>query len=153
MVYCTEKAIWEDPSNIEPAETCSGYMDKVKMYQRIIEQCYNKKECTISTLDWYKPETPASIRELKDDKNICNSHAQVYLQMPCLIPEDQTTDRRIFGLFAGCTVCFIYLFTVVYFDYVMTVQKNLYVDWDVKTITAGDYSTEHDIDNAAYLRW
>ena len=35
----------------------------------------------------------------------------------------------------------------------MTVQKNLYVDWDVKTITAGDYSTEHDIDNAAYLRW
>ena len=37
MVYCTEKAIWADSSNIEPEKTCSGYMDKVKMYQRIIE--------------------------------------------------------------------------------------------------------------------
>lgn len=35
----------------------------------------------------------------------------------------------------------------------MTVQKNLYVDWDVKTITAGDYSTEHNIDSEAYERW
>lgn len=77
----------------------------------------------------------------------------MYLQMPCLIPEDMKIDRQIFGLFAGCVVCFIYLFTIVYFDYVMTVQKNLYVDWDVKTITAGDYSTEHDINREAYIRW
>ena len=62
-------------------------------------------------------------------------------------------DRKAFGLFCGSMICFIYLFTVVYFDYVMTVQKNLYVDWDVKTITAGDYSTEHQIDKEAYERW
>ena len=41
-VYCTEKAIWSDDNNIEPAKTCSDYMDFKKMYQRIIEQCYNK---------------------------------------------------------------------------------------------------------------
>jgi len=32
MVYCTEKAIWSDASNIEPKKTCSSYMDKTKMY-------------------------------------------------------------------------------------------------------------------------
>jgi hypothetical protein len=38
-------------------------------------------------------------------------------------------------------------------DYIKQVQKNKYVDWDVQTITAGDYSTVHDIDAAAYERW
>ena len=149
-VYCTEKAIWADPENIEPANTCTSYMDKVKMYQRIIEQCYNKTACTINTQDWYH-SSQAGIVEKKD--SICGKDAVLFLQMPCLIPEDQNIDRKVFGLFCACTICFIYLFVNVYLDYMWTVQRNLYVDWDVKTITAGDYSTEHDIDNEAYLRW
>jgi hypothetical protein len=28
-----------------------------------------------------------------------------------------------------------------------------YVDWDVKTITAGDYSVEFDIGKKTYDRW
>lgn len=28
-----------------------------------------------------------------------------------------------------------------------------YVDWDVKTITAGDYSVEFDIKKKTYERW
>ena len=93
MVYCTEKAIWKDPSNIQPEKTCSSYMDKVKMYQRIIEQCYNKNECTISTKEWYLDSAPANIKDEKDKKNVCNGDAKLYLQMPCLIPEDQKIDR------------------------------------------------------------
>jgi hypothetical protein len=34
---------------------------------------------------------------------------------------------------------------VVYFDYIYSVQVNKYVDYDVKTITAGDYTMEFDI--------
>ena len=48
---------------------------------------------------------------------------------------------------------FVYLFSMVYFDYIKTVQSSLYVDWDVKTITAGDYSIEFDLDNEAYDFW
>ena len=73
--------------------------------------------------------------------------------MPCLVPEKEVVGRQIFGLFVGCMAVFVYLFTVVYFDYIHSVQKNKYVDWDVKTITAGDYTTEHDIDREAFDRW
>jgi hypothetical protein len=73
--------------------------------------------------------------------------------MPCLIPREEVVGRKIFGLFVGCQAVFIYLFTLVYMDYIKQVQKNKYVDWDVQTITAGDYSTVHDIDAAAYERW
>ena len=63
------------------------------------------------------------------------------------------TWEKTSGLLFGSIAVFIYLFTVVYIDYVKTVQTNNYVDWDVKTITAGDYTTEFDISEEAYKRW
>ena len=40
---------------------------------------------------------------------------------------------------------FISLFFVVYTDYIRSFFKNQYVEWDVKTITAGDYTVEMEI--------
>lgn len=40
---------------------------------------------------------------------------------------------------------FIALFFVVFIDYINSVFKNAFIEWDVKTITAGDYSCELDI--------
>jgi hypothetical protein len=40
---------------------------------------------------------------------------------------------------------FIALFFVVFVDYINSVFKNAFIEWDVKTITAGDYSCELDI--------
>jgi len=42
---------------------------------------------------------------------------------------------------------------MVYIDYVRTVQKTKYLDWDVKTITAGDYSVEYNISEKQYKHW
>jgi len=49
------------------------------------------------------------------------------------------------GLLIACIAVFIFLFSIVYFDYVKSVQKNKYVEWDFLTMTAGDYSIEFDI--------
>jgi hypothetical protein len=83
----------------------------------------------------------------------CGDEAFVYVQMPCLIEEVDAQSRRLFGLKAGCIAVFIYLFTVVYYDYIKSVQSNNYVDWDVKTITAGDYTIEFDLDQSTYDHW
>jgi hypothetical protein len=40
---------------------------------------------------------------------------------------------------------FICLFFVVFTDYMRSIFKNQYVEWDVKTITAGDYTAEMEI--------
>lgn len=42
---------------------------------------------------------------------------------------------------------------MVYFDYIKSVQKTKYVDWDVKTITAGDYTVEFDLEDEQYEYW
>ena len=46
----------------------------------------------------------------------------------------------------ACSAVFISLFIVNYLDYIKKVQINNYVEWDVKTITAGDFTIEFDID-------
>jgi len=59
----------------------------------------------------------------------------------------------VYGLMFGSLTVFIYLFTLVYFDYVKTIEANKYIDWDVKTITAGDYTIEFDLDRDMYEHW
>ena len=53
--------------------------------------------------------------------------------------------RQEQGLFIGCAAVFIALFVVNYLDYIKKSQENEYIEWDVKTITAGDYAIEFDI--------
>lgn len=38
-------------------------------------------------------------------------------------------------------------------DYIDNMQALSFIDWDVKTITAGDYSIEFDILNETYEKW
>ena len=42
------------------------------------------------------------------------------------------------------------LFVINYLDYVHRVQENDYIEWDVKTLTSGDYTVETDIGNDFY---
>ena len=53
----------------------------------------------------------------------------------------------------GCLGVFVYLFSTIYLDYLKQVQKNNFLDFDIKTITAGDYSIEFDLDHRIYEKW
>jgi hypothetical protein len=57
------------------------------------------------------------------------------------------------GLVVASVGVLVYLFTVVYYDYIKSYQSTSYVDWDVKTITAGDYTIEFDIDPETFEFW
>lgn len=61
--------------------------------------------------------------------------------------------RRINGLFISCLAVFIYFFMVIYCDYIRCKQETLYVDWDVKTVTAGDYTVEFIVTIEHYQRF
>lgn len=69
------------------------------------------------------------------------------------MPRELYTGRLTFGLFAGCLLVFIFLYSVAYFDTLKYVQKSLYVDYDIKTITAADYSIEFDITPDQFEHW
>ena len=51
----------------------------------------------------------------------------------------------MYALALGCIGIFLALFIVNYLDYIKKIQENEYIEWDLKTITAGDYTIEFDI--------
>jgi hypothetical protein len=80
-IYCTEKAIWKYTSNkiIEPPNTCTGYIDQTKMYERIVSQCQGLKTCKISIKDWYVKSAPQFVKDGKSPSNICDNEAMMFL--------------------------------------------------------------------------
>lgn len=85
---------------------------------------------------------------LKD--NACGDNSMFFLQVPCLIDSSLKDARYLRGLIVGSLGVFIYLFTIIYIDYIKSVQTNKYIEWDVKTITAGDYTVEFDLKKSLY---
>jgi len=75
------------------------------------------------------------------------------MQAPCLIPTAELPSRQVKGLLVACIGVFIYLFTLNYFDYMRCVQQTKYVDWDIKTITAGDYTVEFNLNTQFYEKF
>jgi len=47
----------------------------------------------------------------------------------------------------------VYTFSVIYFDYTSCVQSFSYVQYDVETITAGDYTVEMNVSKDQYDYW
>jgi len=73
-----------------------------------------------------------------------------FAQLACNYTDAEVSDRQIFGLYQACIGVFIALYVIVYCDYIRSVESSNYVEWDVKTITAGDYTIEFDISASFY---
>ena len=76
----------------------------------------------------------------------CNDKSFFYHQVACVVPKKWTRIRNICGLLVSCFGVLIYLFTISYFDYLKSVATNSFVEFDVNTITAGDYTVEFNLD-------
>lgn len=70
---------------------------------------------------------------------------QVFVQMACSFDIKQIQNRKEQGLFISCCTVGIALFIMVWIEYIRNIAKTDFVEWDVKTITAGDYTVEFDI--------
>lgn len=70
--------------------------------------------------------------------------------MPCIIPSDELVDRKIMGLGIACLGVFLYLYIFLSVEYIKSYQDNMFIDWDVNTISAADYTCEFGITEEMY---
>ena len=70
-----------------------------------------------------------------------------------MLPADIIYTREISGLLYACLVVFLGLFTINYLDYIKKVQENNYIEWDLKTITSGDYTVEFALHPDFFQTW
>jgi hypothetical protein len=75
-----------------------------------------------------------------------------FIQYACEL-EDPIGTRQTYGLYFTCTAVFIYFYATVFIDWIKSVEKTNQLDYDVKTLTAGDYSVEFSIAHNQYDAW
>jgi len=80
----------------------------------------------------------------------CNEESTFFIQVACLVPENRVYARKLMGLLISCLGVLIYCFALTYFDYIRSIEKNKYLDFDVMTITAGDYTIEFDMPHHSF---
>lgn len=108
--------------------------------------CQDKVHCDITNIPSYITSTSAPDQ--------CKSMAaQFFIQTACLVPTADIADREIKGLALACSAVFVSLFVLNYLDYIKKTQENNYVEWDVKTITSGDYTIEFDITASFFAKY
>lgn len=60
------------------------------------------------------------------------------------------TIRKVYGLVISCIGVWLYLLVHCTIEYVKSMQNNSYVDYDVKTCSAADYTVEFRIHPEMY---
>ena len=80
----------------------------------------------------------------------CGQDAHLFVQIPCINNASEIRWRNTIGLMIACLGVFIYLFAFLYIEYMRQVQENKFIDWDVSTITAADYTVEFEISHEMF---
>ena len=118
--------------------------------EQIDNQCHGKSSCQI--------QNPAQFVNSQSDpafnKAECaGTQTEMFVQIGCVINNEQIHKRQLSGLFYACLVVFMCLSILNYLDYIKKIQENKYIEWDLKTITSGDYTVEFSIDPFLFRAW
>lgn len=152
--YCREEAIIAKEK--VPLKNCTQYVN-MKLIEDQLKACKadgsKKSKCHLSflneggDLDIFLPTMPAEL-----EAN-CYKNSYFYFSAPCFVPKEHIGKRLIGGLILACMGTFVFLYINLYVDYVKNMQENLFIDYDVRTITASDYSVEFKISLNQYEYW
>lgn len=148
FIYC-HKSIVKEMIRDNGYQDCDIGIDwrkRTKFYETMLVLCDGRRECTIV------PRVEDLLRYNLGSRmqKACDQDAYLYMQIPCLVPKHNVTRRKLLGLLISCISVFIFLFVQLTLDYVKRVQANRFVEWDVKTVSAADYTVEFSISTAQY---
>lgn len=110
-------------------------------------------ELTKEVTDAESGETGLGYNVLKETApDTCKKESVFFIQYACQF-EEQVGHRQVYGLYFACTAVFIYFYATTFIEYIRSMEACNQVDYDVKTLTAGDYSVEFVIAHSQYESW
>jgi hypothetical protein len=77
-------------------------------------KCSKKQKCSISFENVISAKTPVV-------RKACDDDAYLYMQLPCLVPNDDLTIRKVYGLIIACIGVWIYLFVHTTIEYIKSI--------------------------------
>ena len=145
--YCSKKAFDDSGYN------CAKYLSVDKIESTINVECVGKEGCSLDKFDsnFYRKNPPAA--NSKEFRECLGNGSQIFIQAACLLEEGEVAKRQFQGFYIAGIVLICGIYMLAYIDYIKLVAKNDYVEWDLQTITAGDFTIEFDISAAFYEKF
>jgi hypothetical protein len=131
-------------SSVNYDASCNSGIDENLLYAKIESECLMQKSCDLGDVTEYLTAEAFASETCYTDTTM------MFVQWLCQAEDSAQDTRQTEGLIVCCINIVIALFAVMYIDYLKFVAKNNYIEYDVKTITAGDYSVEVRIPEFLY---
>jgi hypothetical protein len=139
MGYCN------DPSKIEAVHKCSGALRQAGIKNYIDTKCKGKPGCEseITVQDMMFAQTDPEAQGV--DPVCWNEDSIIYLQYECQQEDEVLNVKKQQGLLTSCIgifICGIYLSIMYYLNKTALLD---FKQWDVDTVTAGDFTIEYKV--------
>ena len=140
-----------EPNFAQTINDCQSALKQDGLQAYISSQCEGEDSCTLSFFDDNGNLNSDLFHNVNEVPAACyTGNSMIFVTAGCAIPDNELQTRQVQGLVIGCIFISVALFTLVYLDYIRQIAKNNFVEWDVKTVTSGDYSVEFDISKEFY---
>lgn len=152
--YCTIDAMTSgEPTLTDTINTCQGALNSDSINAYVSRACDGKSSCGLQFNTDAEGLIPSYFSTLGMPDACFGEASMIFVSAGCVLTPEELTTRQVEGLVIGCIFISVALFTLVYIDYIRQIAKNNFVEWDVKTVTAGDYSIEFDISKEFYAKF
>ena len=153
--YCTASAI-QVPADSTSITDCAQAFN-LDAVLAAVAACDGAATCSIvfnsATTGWDQTFINESVFSAGGYELCYTGAASVMVSAGCIFTDDQVSNRQVQGLLIGCIFISLTLYVVVYLDYIRQVASNNFIEWDVATVTAGDYTIEFDISEEFFNRF
>jgi hypothetical protein len=115
---------------------CSQYISDTTVQNEFTTSCVGTSTCTIST---------SSIWSTTASSDCGSNNAYFFAQYSCTQSNEVLAWKHNWGALTACTTVlsgFLFLLTLMYLKENGRLKQ---IEWDVSTITAGDYTVEYEI--------
>jgi len=121
---------------------CNSFINDTNIEAAFTSTCIGTNDCFLTDVSQFINKGAPADCYLGDSK--------FFVQAACTYSPKELSKHRMEGLIISCMSVFMALFFICYVDYVKSKAKNDAVEWDIKLITAGDYTVELEIPQAMY---
>jgi len=111
-----------------------------------LQKCIGKAECSLKGSQEF-----VFAENLSSASKACNSdEAVLFVQFSCIQSVDLLINKRKDALLTSCLSIFVAMVYLVAIYYLKENSKLTNIEWDVATVTAGDFSVEYTITPEMY---
>jgi len=132
------------------SECTTGFLDVDQLKTDFASKCTTKNSCDFRAIDYLIPDAQVASEYLPLKDTCTTQHAKIYMQYKCEQNKSELNAKREKGLAVSICACIAALVFLVVIFYMKKMAILDFQMWDMKTLTASDFTVEMTVTEALW---